>query len=75
MIFKIQRRLGGNDPETVGKVLVYNQDRSLQEFLPETPDLLELMGDEPKLYVEAEVDGEGMLQINGWELPSQHQDW
>lgn len=60
MILKIQRPIVTTEPAPL--MLIYNQDRSIDETLPMTEELFSLFGDEYKLYIEAEIV-EGVMQI------------
>lgn len=60
MIVKIQKPLESNEKNP--PVLVYNQDRSYEEFLEFTDGLRQAIGDRAKIYVEARVEN-GVLHL------------
>jgi len=54
-IFKMQRPLFSNDPDA--KTLIYNEDRSVLQYLDMDDDLLQsLFGDEMKVYAMCKVN-------------------
>lgn len=57
-IVKLQMPLATNATEPMA--LVYNKSRKFETFLKITEDLAELMGDEPKAYFKANIDGKGI---------------
>ena len=65
-IYKLQRPIVGN------QYLLYNKDRSILSSFEPSKDIVELMGDNYKLYVKADIDKKGMLMIND---VVQQQDW
>ena len=65
-IFKIQRPFVGKD------FLLYNEDRSIEQFLPKTEELNELVGSAYKIYVKAKLEDNGTLMIEGL---ADNQDW
>lgn len=54
------------------EVLVYNEDRSIQQQFPYSEDLAEIMGEEPKKYFYAHTGLDGYLHLDE-EAPAQ--DW
>ena len=44
-IFKLQRPLVSTEPQVM--VMIYNEDRSKEGFLPATPEVLDLFPEEP----------------------------
>jgi hypothetical protein len=70
MIFKLQRRLAQDDPDT--PVLAYTQGRRNMIFLRPTADLLAFFDGGPRLYVNADIGDEGGLSVRGI-VPNQ--DW
>ena len=59
MILKLQQSI-----EPPGRCLVYNKNRSVISELDLFDEIARLMGSRPKIFVEAEIDGEGILQID-----------
>ena len=71
-IFKIQRPLSTNVPED-SPALIYNQDRSVEQQFPISPELSRYF--EPfefKVYVYGEVDDQGTLQLHD---KAEQQEW
>lgn len=58
-IIKLQRPL--NDAK--GPVFAYTEGKVLTAFLPQTPELMALFGDKPKVYVEGFL-AHGVVIIN-----------
>lgn len=69
MVVKVQRSLATN--EGAGQMLVYNEDRSLlvQTALPD--EMRSYMGERPKVYLEAELDGTELVFTG----PAEDQPW
>lgn len=61
MIFKLQRAIVSSEDQP--PVLAYNEDRSALGQFPATPEMLELFGDEYKIYVDAELSEDGQLEV------------
>lgn len=68
--FKIQRSIATNAPAPM--VLVYNKRRSIIGEIPLTDEMLELFGDEYKIYVRADFNEvTGNIEIDDYaETPS-----
>jgi hypothetical protein len=69
MIIKVQRSQFSSDGQDM--LLVYDRSRRLKGQFPTPPEIAELMGDRPKIFVHAEVVG-SELDISG-EAP--WQEW
>jgi hypothetical protein len=74
IIVKVQVPLFSSDPDA--GVLVYDKDRSFTTELPirsrrERDEILDILGDEPKGYFYAKVDGKGLI-LTG---KAPYQDW
>lgn len=63
MILKVQRPITTNAPEGESQILVYNEDRSLQEMLRADDTLMEMFGDDYKFYCKARLWRDGVLQL------------
>lgn len=57
-VFKIQRPLAG-----APMCFVYNEDRSYEGQFPMTDDILPIFRENLKVYVKAEVNSDGRLDI------------
>lgn len=40
-----------------GPLMVYDRSRAICHFIPEAPEVMALIGDKPKIYVEGEIVG------------------
>lgn len=60
MIVKIQRPLAGNAPP---RALIYNEDRSFHTTAPMSDELLKLMGEQPKIYAEIQMDNGNIVLV------------
>ncbi len=67
MIIKVQISLSDGGKH----VLVYNQDRSVQQQFEATEDVVLILGGRAKAYFEAEVKGDNITIIG----PAPDQDW
>lgn len=59
-VFKIQRPMSSTTGEPY---LIYNEDRSIFSQMEPTQELVKLMAGAWKIYVNAYVDKDGILQI------------
>lgn len=64
MIVKVQKPLAYSGPMEEAPYLMYNEDRSLMDqIVLNDPAIVELFGDDPKMYVNARLWVDGTLQI------------
>lgn len=64
MIVKVQKPLSYSGPMKDAPYLLYNEDRSLMDqIVLNDPSIVELFGDDPKMYVNARLWVDGTLQI------------
>lgn len=70
MIYKLQRSLVTNYSKA--RMLMYNKDRSAmgEGFLAK--DIDELFGEKDKIFVEGDIDDDGVIHIN---KPVEDQGW
>lgn len=70
MIVKVQLSLA----TTKGKrqVLVYNKKRTIEYEDDASPELINLLGDQPKAFFHAYVDEDNVIRI---QKPAEWQDW
>jgi len=65
-IVKVQRAVAGEPA-----ILVYNEDRVIQQQFPPTPELMRMFGDKFKMFCWAQLAPDGTLDI-GQEAPWQN---
>jgi hypothetical protein len=61
MIIKLQVPLASSEPNP--KALVYNQDRSVEQMFPISPEIMKLMKGRPKAYFVAKINADQELEI------------